>query len=173
MSQCFFCLSSPTGLCLGEFVSRLFSPTGSGFVEVTAKWSDTKLRWALIGVFNSHFIFISGFPVVLASRHRFMESSERPFSNAVLLELPLNSWQLKGSAAGGLVNFYSMYLLRKNKFHKFLLRSHFLQDVIDILNCIMQSATQIVLGFALGRFVKVGVLRLPWSWFSSNSMVSW
>ena len=61
-------------LCLKLFSSS----TGSVFMEVTAKWSDTKLGSMLIGVFNSHFIFISGFSVFLASRLRFMEISERP-----------------------------------------------------------------------------------------------
>jgi len=37
-------------------------------MEVTAKWSDTKLGWVLVNVFNSHFIFISGVSVFLASR---------------------------------------------------------------------------------------------------------
>lgn len=35
-------------------------------------------------------------------------------SYSALLELPLNCCQSKGSAVGGLVNYYSMYLLRKS-----------------------------------------------------------
>lgn len=57
---------------------KLLSSSGSVLLDITAKLSDPKLGSVLISVFNSHFMFISGFSVFLASRLSFMEISERP-----------------------------------------------------------------------------------------------